>query len=85
MWLDPVSAAAARWLARRMVVCLLVIAALFAMITLVPIQVYKAGCREGPRSIFGAPPRMDGPLRRPAGMQDRRAGPLETPPAPQRP
>lgn len=55
--------AAAKWVARRIAAGLLMLAALFAVMTLAPIRIYKPSCGEAPRSIFGNPPRIDGPLR----------------------
>jgi hypothetical protein len=55
-----VSGAAARWLAWR-AAGLLVLAALFAVAALVPLQVYKPSCgRDHP--LLGRP-KIDGPLR----------------------
>ncbi|GAA0566617.1 hypothetical protein GCM10009416_00730 [Craurococcus roseus] len=55
--------AAGRWIARRVAAGLLVVAALLAAVTLVPLRVYKPSCGDPPRSIVGARPRMEGPLR----------------------
>lgn len=52
-----------RWLARRIAAGLLVVSALFAVVTLVPLRVYKPSCGDPPRSVFGVAPRLDGPLR----------------------
>lgn len=61
--LDPVSAAAARWLAWRAAAGLIVVAVLFAAAALVPMQVYKPSCGRAPKWGLNGRPRIDGPLR----------------------
>ncbi len=43
--------AAGRWIARRMAAGLLVVAAVFALVTLVPLRGYKPSCGDPPRLI----------------------------------